>query len=299
MTDRYYVAPIPAAGEVMLSEEETRHAQVMRCKVGDRLVLFDGQGREATARITALAKRSMICAVESVRSMDRRWSLSIGLAVALPKGDRQRVLVEKLVELGVDRLLPLRADHGVAEPVENALQRLHRYAIEACKQSGRNHLIDILPPQQATNFFAQLIGRQCDGWIADPSADSALPWTLPDRSNRSASSSHPQRRRAPDVPASTDEDLPIEPTCWLAIGPEGGWSRTEVSTAKVHGWQVVGLGPTILRTETAAVTIAAFALAIHRAQAIGSMNQDQVDEKNSIASLDADTDVQQGAKGNA
>jgi 16S rRNA (uracil1498-N3)-methyltransferase len=147
-------------------------------------------------------------------TIDRGESLT--LAVALPKGDRQKWLVEKAVELGVVRIVPLVTERGVAQPVEQALRRLWRAVIEASKQCGRNRLLEIDEPQSWPLFVERTAGE-------------------------------PRRLLAhPTATATT-----------AAIGPEGGFTDEEVALAVVAGWQLVDLGPRILRVETAAILLAA------------------------------------------
>ena len=156
--------------------------------------------------------------------------------MALPKGDRQKWLVEKLVELGVARLVPLETAHGVAQPMESALERLRRGVIEASKQCGRNRLMEIAEPKAWGEFLAAGGSAACR-LVAHPAG-------TPNGGTR-----------------FTRPTLLVEPTllqdATVAVGPEGGFTAEEVATAVARGWQTVNLGPRILRVETAAVALAA------------------------------------------
>lgn len=231
MSERFFLGrpwQEPGAGDadqVRLTGAEARHlAQVVRGRIGDQVVLFDGTGREIQARITAVARGEIVLNVLSSAQVDRELPWEISLAVALPKGDRQRWLVEKATELGVTRLIPLKTDRGVAQPTDSALARLARYVVEASKQCGRNRLMAIEPPQS----LAEL--RPHDrGCLADPSG-----------------------RPFGDLPLPK----PAERT-FVVVGPEGGFTDAEVATARDAGFEIVSLGPRILRVETAALTMAA------------------------------------------
>ena len=118
---------------------------VMRGKVGDTVELFDGGGSEFTAEIRRVGRSEVELAIVEVRGVDREAAVAVTLAVALPKGDRQRWLVEKATELGVSRLVPLITSRGVAQPVDRGLDRLRQTVIEASKQCGRNRLMEISP----------------------------------------------------------------------------------------------------------------------------------------------------------
>src|SRR5436190_713470 len=147
MSDRFFVSPPIAGDRAVLAGDEARHlAAVMRVQIGDEVVLFDGSGVEFTARVTATRKQAVELAIFERREISRELPFSLTLAVALPKGERQKWLVEKATELGVTRIVPLVTERGVAQPVESALERLRRSVIEASKQCGRNRLMEIAAP---------------------------------------------------------------------------------------------------------------------------------------------------------
>jgi 16S rRNA (uracil1498-N3)-methyltransferase len=232
MSERFFVAE-PVTGErAELTGDEARHlAAVMRAKIGDEVTLFDGSGNEFTARIEALSKRAVELAIVERRAIDRELPLALTLAVALPKGERQKWLVEKATELGVTRLVPLVTKRGVAQPVAAALERLRRSVIEASKQCGRNRLLEIATPIAAAELFGSppgQYGTEVTRLIADPSG-----------------------RPLSDVSRASADVL-------AAIGPEGGFRPDELAAAQAAGWQPVSLGPRILRVETAAIALAAW-----------------------------------------
>jgi 16S rRNA (uracil1498-N3)-methyltransferase len=229
MSERFF-SDSPIAGDAArLTGAEAQHlARVMRAQVGDEVILFDGGGDEFTGRITAISKSAVDLEITERRSLDRELPHQLTLAVALPKGDRQKVLVEKLTELGVTRLIPLITQRGVAQPVESALDRLSRSVIEASKQCGRNRLMEIAAPVDV----AQLAE-------AAPSAVLRLV-------------AHPDGERLAELGGASGDIL-------AAVGPEGGFTDAEVSALERAGWRRVALGPRILRIETAAMALAAWA----------------------------------------
>jgi len=156
------------------------------------------------------------------------------LAVALPKGDRQKWLVEKATELGVTRLIPLVTERGVAQPTEAALERLRRSVIEASKQCGRNRLMEIGAPCAASECFAQA-SAEAIHIVADPTGESLVAQSWSRRAGTTAT---------PMI---------------AAVGPEGGFTPEEVAAAQVAGWRLVSLGSRVLRVETAAIALAAWA----------------------------------------
>ena len=144
MSQRFFLDSNPgsdrlAAGDaITLEGDQAHHAiNVMRFNAGDQIVLFDGTGIEYVATVEEVQKKSISLAIiESVEN-SRSLKTSITIAVALPKGDRQKFLVEKLVELGVQTLIPLKTKRAVAVPNPKVIARLSKQVVEASKQCGR------------------------------------------------------------------------------------------------------------------------------------------------------------------
>lgn len=232
MADRYFVES-PILGEhASLTGAEAHHLlHVMRAKPGLEVVLFDGSGAQWRASVVALGRSTVDLRVLAREEVDRELPRPLLLGVALPKGDRQKWLVEKAVELGVTRLVPLVTSRSVAEPVDKALERLRRSVVEACKQCGRNRLMEIAEPQPWASFISS-VSSAWRRWLAHPST-AQRPWSV--------------------QPAEPLEGIA------LAIGPEGGFTDEEVAAAESAGWERVALGARILRIETAALLLAGLA----------------------------------------
>lgn len=234
MGNRFFVSqPLTAGESVELPPQEAQHLiRVLRGRTGDRVTLFDGGGAEFAAQIQKVDRQRVEVQVLERRDVDRELPVSLTLCVALPKGERQKWLVEKAVELGVDRVIPLQTTHGVAQPSDGAMERMRRTVIEASKQSGRNRLMEIVAPRSAAQLFADRYAPGIVRWVAHPQAKGG--------------SRRPEL--APDVRQLV-----------FAIGPEGGFSDDEAAAAHRGGWKLVGLGARILRVETAAMALAAWA----------------------------------------
>ena len=236
MADRYFLETPPKDGRAVVSGPEAHHLMhVMRARPGDEIVLFDGSGAEFAARVEKTGRSEVQCVVLSRSEIDREAAGQMVVAVALPKGDRQRWLVEKLVELGVSELAPLETERGVAQPVDNALARLRRSVIEASKQCGRNRLMAIAAPRPWRDFATSAAGDSIR-LVAHPGGTPC--GQVLDRLRASEPHRHVQ----------------------FAVGPEGGFTDAEVNLALQAGWQAVDLGKRILRVETAAVFLAALAV---------------------------------------
>ena len=155
MADRYFVqTPLAVGREARLVGAEAHHlAHVMRAKPGHEVVLFDGSGAEFTACIESIGRSEIELIVVSRDVIDRELGVAVTLAVALPKGDRQRWLLEKAVELGITCLGPIETERSNDRLSPALLERLGRAVIEASKQCGRNRLMEIGAPQTLSDFL--------------------------------------------------------------------------------------------------------------------------------------------------
>jgi 16S rRNA (uracil1498-N3)-methyltransferase len=228
MTRRYYVSKLPSqGGPIVLPDAEAVHAvRVMRVQIGDAIELFDGHGNECEAIVRQISRNHCECEASAPRGVDREPGLIIDLGIALPKPDRAKELIERLTELGVRRVTPLIAERSQRPPSDSLLEKLSRAVIEACKQSGRNQLLEIDPSCRAADFF-------------------------------SATRNGTQLLAHPESQARSMSSLAEDDSFTVAIGPEGGWTDQEVEIAKREGFQTLNLGERIYRVETAAVAIAA------------------------------------------
>lgn len=238
MSERFFV---PAIGETTRIEGVEAHhlLHVLRARLSERVTLFDGSGREAVAEIVDLRRREVETRTLEVSDVDRELPLRIEIAMPLPKGDRAGFLVEKLTELGAARLTPIVTERSVSSASGSAKaekpEKLLRRSIDACKQCGRNRLLEIGEPMA----FAEILAKDRDAvrWIA-----------------------HAQGPAAHGVAAEalTGQDLSQADAkrVIVLVGPEGGFTQDEMALATSAAWQPVGIGRTILRMETAAIAIA-------------------------------------------
>ena len=236
MADRYFVDEPITGTDVTLSGAEAHHLlHVMRARAGTEITLFDGSGAEFTGRIQQVTRDRLELTIVERREVHRESSLQLTLGVALPKGDRQRWLLEKAVELGVARFVAIDTARAVVRPNDGTIERLRRSVIEASKQCGRNRLMDV--SIAAWPDFLRDAPAAAVRLIAHPGGAA----------NRLAST------------APTPALVSDRPAIWAAVGPEGGFTDAEVAAATELGWQPLELGPRILRIETAALAIAALA----------------------------------------
>ncbi len=229
MPHRFYCPLLSAAGSVLLPEAEAHHlARVLRVAVGDAVELFNGQGLVGHGVVGRIQKHLVECVIAEIQQ-ESKSSLELVIATAVPKGERFDWLVEKVVELGVDRLVPLITARSVVDPREGKLDRLRQTIVAACKQCRRSHLMELSPVREFPQWIEETGGASL--FIADP-AGTALAATQPSRQSASASV--------------------------FVVGPEGGLTEEERNRAHERQARFVSLGRGILRVETAAVALAAW-----------------------------------------
>jgi 16S rRNA (uracil1498-N3)-methyltransferase len=219
-----------------LEGDEAHHClNVLRHAAGDKIVLFDGRGNEATAQIVTADKRHATLSILH-RAKSAPVACRLTLAQAVPKGKNMDLIIEKAVELGAAEIAPLLSERTVvqldAAEAASKREKWQTVAREACKQCGQNWLPEVAEPVTPRVFFEQ---RRPKGLllIASLQADA--------RPIKEALEAHAAQHGGPA------QDVTI------LVGPEGDFTPAEIGLAKSHGCQPVTLGPIILRTETAAI----------------------------------------------
>jgi 16S rRNA (uracil1498-N3)-methyltransferase len=219
-----HVRPEAVSGtRVVLDAEEARHLRrVLRLRVGDLVRALDGRGRELTVRLTALGSRSAEGQILDSTTPARESPLHLTLAQGLPKADKLDTIIRMCTELGVAAVVPLLTSRAV--PVgAGRLARWERVAREAAKQSGRAVVPAISAP---LSLGAWLAAREPTGLLV----------CLWERETSPLADRLPVARPAHAV---------------VVVGPEGGLADEEVGSLEAAGAVVAGLGPRVLRTETA------------------------------------------------
>lgn len=225
---RFYLPPNQIQeNHFQLAGTEAYHAiHVLRKKVGDLIELFDGKDLSYQGKIESIDEQN-IRGILLEHQPTPRFPVSITLYQALLKGSKWDWLLEKVCELGVERVVPVLTKRTLiqwTEPEPQKVERWNRIALAASKQSGRSSIMQVTEPV-SFNGALQTLSK---------SALHLIPWEK--EMTHSISWAMPQNR---------PEDVSI------FIGPEGGWEPSEIEKAKMAGVIPVKLGPTILRTETA------------------------------------------------
>ena len=252
MTRRRFYAPPAAFGpgeqSVKLSAEETRHARdVLRLQSGDEVFVFDGAGREFQCTVQTINRDSTeLSVMTEVEPTRPESSLNLTLAIALLKGEKFDLVIQKSTELGVNRIVPLETERADVRPRDNEVAhkrvaRWRRIALEAAKQTGRACVPEIVAPLT----FKSLLTSTVDNEIST----NVTRFMFSERDGRSLS--------------EATNNFAGQPTEIVAlVGPEGGWTDAEIDLARKGGWEIVTLGGRTLRAETAAIV--AVSLVQHR-----------------------------------
>lgn len=244
MASQFYVAEKLRAGSITLEGGEYHHlARVLRLQVGDTVRLFDGTGTLATAEIASMSRTAAILNVDSPYEAPVDSAPELSVAVALPKLQRSGWLIEKCVELGVSKFIPLATEHAVVHPRESKLENLRELIIQASKQCGRAKLMEIANVTPWNEFVSNEFGKQPVA-VAHP---GGAPFNESLIKNLCSQSVTPGRKGG----------------LLLAVGPEGGFSKDEIAKAMTSGGSLVSLGPRILRVETATLAMASIFLGVY------------------------------------
>jgi 16S rRNA (uracil1498-N3)-methyltransferase len=226
---RLFVPPALLTGDrVELGDDAHRHlARVLRVRVGDPVVVFDGEGAEIDAEVIAIGPHTVTLSLGDRRRRPPP-AAPITLLQAVPRGDRMDLLVQKTTELGVARIVPLVTERSVVRPTAERARRWQTIAQEAARQSGRADLPEVTAPLPLAEALP--LAAACPTRLALWEEERA----------------HPLRQALTAAAATA-----------LLIGPEGGLTRAEVDQARAAGFLTVTLGPRILRVETAAIVAVA------------------------------------------
>ena len=225
---RIFVDQPLVVGQTLSIRDETAHylLRVLRVCVGQSIHLFNGQGGYYVANITETDRRSLSLMPANFNGDEKESSLNIVLAQGLSRGQKMDYTIQKAVELGVNRIVPVMSEFSNVKLTDARtparIAHWKKIIISTCEQCGRNRIPEILAPVPLKEWVKGNGGLT--RLVLDPGAEQVL------------------------------ADLPVpESGLVLLSGPEGGLSDIDLDAALRGGYQPVRLGPRILRTETAAV----------------------------------------------
>jgi 16S rRNA (uracil1498-N3)-methyltransferase len=223
----YLPAEQLASDQIIITGDQARHlALVLRSRPGDSLIVLDGLGMKYKCRVTAVHKKEVRAEIIDKSPYSVESPISITLTQGIPKGDKMDLIVQKSTELGVSRIIPLITERSQIRHTGKAA-RWRKIAASASQQSGRDKVPEIEEPATLEDYLKDVkLSATCI-----------------------ILSEEYKTRNLKQVLTSTHDANRIS----LLVGPEGGFSKEEVSAAVDKDFAEVSLGPRILRTETASI----------------------------------------------
>ncbi|MGI6550008.1 MAG: 16S rRNA (uracil(1498)-N(3))-methyltransferase [Syntrophomonadales bacterium] len=231
---RFFVAPDNILGmQVFIDGDEARHiAVVLRSQPGDEIIVFDGSEYEYEVRLLSVTSSMVTGQVLSSRLTTADPPIAITLVQGLAKGEKMDYIIQKSVELGANRIIPVQTDHSVVkldrERALGKVKRWNRMTLEACKQCGRNQ-----PPVVEEVSRLDAVLKRVSGMMP------SIFFYEQCKTNKLGALLNQHRQEM------------LEQGVAVFIGPEGGFSQSEAQLAEKSGALMAGLGPRTLRTETA------------------------------------------------
>jgi len=224
---RIFTPQLLASNSTLALAEAQSHylSKVLRMQAGRELILFNGEGGEYRAEISAVYKKHIDVDVKEFSAENRQSHLQLELAIGVSRGERMDWVLQKATELGVTKIIPLMTERTEVklggERADKKMEHWQHIIISACEQCQRN----LLPELSEPKIYSE--------WISH--CDAELKFVLHHRDNKGL----PQDKTTQNIA--------------LLIGPEGGLDDSEITQAIAQGFSPLTLGPRVLRTETAPV----------------------------------------------
>ena len=225
------------AGKASIYEDARHISQVLRMTTGDEILIFDGTGKEYTAKLTEIQKNVCYAEILGENISLSEPKTAITLFQGLPKSGKMETIIQKAVELGVSRIVPVEMERCVTrinskKAGEEKAARWNKVSLEASKQCGRGKVPEVLEPVTFEKAISEIKKAKL----------SIMPYEELGHEGKLGLKELLKNN-------SSADDIAI------VVGPEGGFSESEVSLAKEAGINMVGLGKRILRTETVASAV--------------------------------------------
>ena len=234
MRVRLYIPTAEIGKEIAISAEQIRHLKVLRLKEGEKIGVFDGKGHEFEVTYSEKVRTGKMHLEKAIKP-SQEPKINITLAIAVPKGARMDFLVEKVSEIGANRIVPMICSRSIVEPREQKIERLRRITVEASAQSERS----IVPTISELVEFAKLLETV--------------------KEYNHVFICHKTGEPLAKAYDNCESIL-------IIVGPEGDFTEAELQAAKEAGCTPVTLGPTILRTETAGIAAVAQIIGLSQKQ---------------------------------
>ncbi len=218
---------------IVLDDFATHHAlKVLRLKKGDELILFNGDGYDFQGQIFNIAKKRVEVMINSRRIVANESDLKVTLLQTLTSNEKMDLIIQKTTELGISEIQPIVCERGIVkiknDKIEKRLLHWKQVSIGACEQCGRAQIPVINKPENITKYLEKII-----------MSDKSLKIILSPTAIKSLN----------EISYNIDQNIKV------LIGPEGGFSKKELELATLKNFLPIKIGPRILRTETAPISI--------------------------------------------
>lgn len=223
--------------QIVITGDKARHLSlVLRVQPGEKVVCFDGKGYRYECTVTKAYKKEVRAVIDARKACSVESPLSVMLAQGLPKTDKMDMIIQKSTELGIGSIIPLFTEYCQIRHTEK-IERWRKIAIAASQQSGRNRIPYIHEPVSFEKFISQHSSAQ----VEKPASESRFQGLIFIEGDNHHRNLKPVLCK---IKKSVRHII-------LLVGPEGGFSKQEVTAAVEKDFIEVSLGPRILRTETA------------------------------------------------
>lgn len=261
--NRFYVKKQYTLNQEISLPEDTSHklSNVLRAKLNDKIMIFNGENIEATCKIISIKKQGVTVIVEKIKEHNVESKINIHLGQAITKINKMELIIQKACELGVYSITPIISQRTVVkvhkDKIANKISHWEKIVISACEQCQRNYIPVINEPLKLEDWVTQMANNKYKNFILQPIFNSKTSnfnssisnFNLtPKPINSDINTSTIMQKNSDFESNSNSKDIS------LLIGPEGGFTTTEVEYAINNSFLPMTLGPRILRAETAAIT---------------------------------------------
>jgi 16S rRNA (uracil1498-N3)-methyltransferase len=229
----YHSKPININETIVMDDFAAHHAlKVMRLKTNDKLILFNGDGSDYTGQVIRISKREVEVSIKSKKNIKNESNLKVILLQALTSSEKMDLIIQKTTELGVSEIHPIICERSIVkiknEKIEKKLSHWRQVSIAACEQCGRAKIPTIHKPENIIKYLDKVMKSDKDTKIIlSPEATKSLDNVIP----------------------NMKQDIKV------LIGPEGDFTKQELDLSIQNGFSPIKIGPRILRTETAPISI--------------------------------------------
>ena len=229
----YHSKSININENIVMDDFAAHHAlKVMRLKNNDQLILFNGDGSDYTGQVINISKRQVEVSIKSKKNIGNESNLRVILLQALTSSEKMDLIIQKTTELGISEIQPIVCERSIVkikkEKIEKKLSHWRQVAIAACEQCGRAKVPKIHEPENIIKYLERTIESDKDTKII----------------------------LSPEASKSLDNIAPnIKQDIKVLIGPEGDFTKKELDLSIQNGFSPIKIGPRILRTETAPISI--------------------------------------------